>query len=126
MVHRRPVYIYLFNVPSFSSRHFNKIKRTSRLGRLLALSLEILLGIHSILELRSLDNKASFLNCHRKVIYAVFSESKCVVVNQYYTIRLLHQPFFYQDQDRHYGLCLWDASWLLLNANKIDACDKGI
>ena len=42
MVHRRPVYIYLFNVPSFSSRHFNKIKRTSRLGRLLALSLEIL------------------------------------------------------------------------------------
>ena len=42
MVHRRPVYIYLFNVPCFSSRHFNKIKRTSRLGRLLALSLEIL------------------------------------------------------------------------------------
>ena len=45
MVHRRPVYIYLFNVPSISSRHFNKIKRTSRLGRLLALSLEILFGI---------------------------------------------------------------------------------
>ena len=44
MVHRRPVYIYLFNVPSFSSRHVNKIKRTSRLGRLLALSLEILYG----------------------------------------------------------------------------------
>ena len=42
MVHRRPVYIYLLNVPSFSSRYFNKIKRTSRLGRLLALSLEIL------------------------------------------------------------------------------------
>ena len=42
MVHRRLVYIYLLNVPSFSSRYFNKIKRTSRLGRLLALSLEIL------------------------------------------------------------------------------------
>ena len=42
MVHRRPVYINLLNVPSFSSRYFNKIKRTSRLGRLLALSLEIL------------------------------------------------------------------------------------
>ena len=42
-MHRRPVYIYLLNVPSFSSRYFNKIKRTSRLGRLLALSLEILL-----------------------------------------------------------------------------------
>ena len=42
MVHRRPVYIYFLNVPSFSSRYFNKIKRTSRLGRLLALSLEIL------------------------------------------------------------------------------------
>ena len=34
--------IYLLNVPCFSSRYFNKIKRTSRLGRLLALSLEIL------------------------------------------------------------------------------------
>ena len=42
MVHRRLVYIYLLNVPSFSSRYFNKIKRTSRLGRLHALSLEIL------------------------------------------------------------------------------------
>ena len=36
------VNIYLLNVPSFSSRYFNKIKRTTRLGRLLALSLEIL------------------------------------------------------------------------------------
>ena len=42
MVHRRLVYIYLLNAPSFSSRYFNKIKRTSRLGRLHALSLEIL------------------------------------------------------------------------------------
>ena len=42
MVHRRLVYIYLLNVPSFSSHYFIKIKRTSRLGRLLALSLEIL------------------------------------------------------------------------------------
>ena len=37
-MHRRPVYLYFLNVPSFSSRYFNK----SRLGRLLALSLEIL------------------------------------------------------------------------------------
>ena len=42
MLHRWLVYIHLLNVPSFSSRYFNKIKRTSRLGRLLALSLEIL------------------------------------------------------------------------------------
>ena len=42
MFHRRLVYIYLLNVPSFSSRYFNKIKRTSLLGSLLALSLEIL------------------------------------------------------------------------------------
>ena len=42
MLHRRHVYIYLLNVPSFSSRYFNKIKRTFRLGRLLGLSLEIL------------------------------------------------------------------------------------
>ena len=41
-MHRRLVCIYLLNVPSFSSRYFNKIKRTSRSGRLLALSLEIL------------------------------------------------------------------------------------
>ena len=39
------LYIYLLNVPSFFSRYFNKIKQTSRLGRLLALSLEILYGI---------------------------------------------------------------------------------
>ena len=39
------IYVYLLNVPSFSSRYFNKIKRTTRLGRLLALSLEILLHI---------------------------------------------------------------------------------
>ena len=48
MLHRRLVYIYLLNVPSFSSRYFNKIKRTSRLGRLLALSLEILGEKHSL------------------------------------------------------------------------------
>ena len=42
MVHRRLVYIYLLNVLSFSRRYFNKIERTSRSGRLLALSLEIL------------------------------------------------------------------------------------
>ena len=41
----RLVYIYLLNVPSFSSRYFNKIKGTSRLGRLLALSLEILIKL---------------------------------------------------------------------------------
>ena len=40
------LYIYLLNVPSFSSRYFNKIKRTSLLGRLLALSLEILYYKH--------------------------------------------------------------------------------
>ena len=40
------LYIYLLNVPSFSSRYFNKIKRTSRLGSLLALSLEILRSIN--------------------------------------------------------------------------------
>ena len=41
-MHRRLFYIYLLNVPSFSSRYFNKTKLMSRLGRLLALSLEIL------------------------------------------------------------------------------------
>ena len=55
MVHRRLVYIYLLNVPSFSSRYFNKIKRTSRLGRLLALSLEILcLQVRNIIQFSGL------------------------------------------------------------------------
>ena len=49
-MHRRPVYIYFLNVPSFSSRYFNKIKRTSRLGRLLTLSLEILLTVCAPME----------------------------------------------------------------------------
>ena len=38
-MHRRLVYIYLLNVPSFSSRYFNKIKRTSHyreIARLIA------------------------------------------------------------------------------------------
>ena len=59
-MHRRLVYIYLLNVPSFSSRYFNKIKRAPRLGRLLTLSLEILwlvswlqihLDLHFVLKL---------------------------------------------------------------------------
>ena len=58
MVHRRPVYIYLLNVPSFSSRYFNKIKRTSPLGRLLALLLEIL----------SAENAVYDLNLFKKIV----------------------------------------------------------
>ena len=41
-VHRRLVYMYLLSVPSVSSSYFNKIKRNSYLGKLPALSLEIL------------------------------------------------------------------------------------
>ena len=41
-VHRRLVYIYLLSVPCVSCRYFNKINRTSYLGKLPALSLEIL------------------------------------------------------------------------------------
>ena len=39
----RLVNVYLLNVPSVSSPYFNKIKRTSHLGKWHALSLEILL-----------------------------------------------------------------------------------
>ena len=67
MLHRRLVYIYLLNVPSFSSRYFNIIKRTSRLGRLLALSLEILsegaLAIRRIFSLVDMITKPKFSNC---------------------------------------------------------------
>ena len=48
MAHQRLYYIYLLNVPSFSSRYFNKIKLTSRLGRVLALSLDILVAIWEV------------------------------------------------------------------------------
>ena len=59
-MHRRLVYIYLLNVPSFSSRHFNKIKRTSRLGRLLALSLEILQNFEAEFSLESQPQNLEF------------------------------------------------------------------
>ena len=36
------LYMYLLNVPSVSSRYFNKIKRKSHLGKQPVLSLEIL------------------------------------------------------------------------------------
>ena len=64
MVHRRLVYIYLLNVPSFSSRYFNKIKRTSRLGRLPALSLEILATLTgiSLIPMLMLNQIHSFLD----------------------------------------------------------------
>ena len=41
-MHKRLVNVYLLNVPSVSSPYFNKIKRTSHLGKWHALSLEIL------------------------------------------------------------------------------------
>ena len=41
-MHIRLVNVYLLNVPSVSSPYFNKIKRTSHLGKWHALSLEIL------------------------------------------------------------------------------------
>ena len=66
MVHRRPVYIYLFNLPSFSSRHFNKIKRTSRLGRLLALSLEILASSKAVI---GVDRSIKALSMHIQKSY---------------------------------------------------------
>ena len=50
-MHRRLVYICLLNVPSFSSCYFNKIKRTSRLGILLALSPEILATVRCVYQL---------------------------------------------------------------------------
>ena len=59
-MHRRLVYIYLLNVPSFSSRYFNKIKRTSRLGRLLALSLEILFTEYYHIKLNRFSNSETW------------------------------------------------------------------
>ena len=42
-MHIRLVNVYLLNVPSVSGHYFNKIKRTSHLGKWHALSLEILI-----------------------------------------------------------------------------------
>ena len=86
MVHRRPVYIYLFNVPSFSSRHFNKIKRTSRLGRLLALSLEIL---YFFLITQSQSRLTYDKICFR-VLYWTLTEHFALK----YMILLLFHPYF--------------------------------
>ena len=69
-MHRRLVYIYLLNVPSFCSRYFNKIKRTRRLGRLLALSLEILASIPwKVSDLESLSSSPK--------VFFLFSLSFC-------------------------------------------------
>ena len=52
--------IYLLNVPSFSSRYFNKIKRSSRLGRLLAFSLEILHCVRNLFQISEYFEKSEF------------------------------------------------------------------
>ena len=57
--------VYLLNVPSFSSRYFNKIKRTSHLGRLLALSLEILCKMNRYVQILSM--KCWYLKCGNSV-----------------------------------------------------------
>ena len=46
----RLVYMYLLNVPSVSSGYFNKIKRTSHLGKWPALSLEIFIRRVNVLK----------------------------------------------------------------------------
>ena len=71
-MHRRPVYIYLLKVPSFSSRYFNKIKRTSRLGRLLVLSLEILYHYDRDLHYRFKVWEPIIRLCNLKVINCYF------------------------------------------------------
>ena len=72
MVHRRLFYIYLLNVPSFSSRYFNKTKLTSRLG-MLALSLEILYHMPKQLNMRFWSENANILQytsyLHRRHYY---------------------------------------------------------
>ena len=60
-MHQRLVYIYKLNVPSFSTRYFNKIKRMSRLGRLLALSLEIL--VKDFIILNQVDSEKNDEKC---------------------------------------------------------------
>ena len=60
-VHVRLVNLYLLNVPSVSSPYFNKIKRTSHLGKWHALSLEILSSPHNI---------CLFFSCFLKLPYA--------------------------------------------------------
>ena len=62
------VYIYLLNVPSFSSRYFNKIKQASRLGRLLALSLEILSSSDIVGRVEGAHMK-DCLQVHFKTVY---------------------------------------------------------
>ena len=48
--------MYLLSEPSVSSRYFNKIKRTSYLGKLPALSLEILCRLHGGIKTAKLHN----------------------------------------------------------------------
>ena len=70
MVHRLLVYMYLLSVPSVSSRYFKKIKRTSYLGKLPALSLEILSKIEEHLK-----------NCMRVWYLIVSIPDRCTLTN---------------------------------------------
>ena len=83
MLHQQLVYIYLLNVPSFSSRYFNKIKRTSRLGRLLALSLEILYAavLYMHATLYAILNKSE----NATLQYSIFCEK---VFDEKYLLKL--------------------------------------
>ena len=52
----RLVNVYLLNVPSVSSPYFNRIKRTSNLGKWHALSLEILCQEYACISNREVKN----------------------------------------------------------------------
>ena len=78
-MHRRLVYIYLLNVPSFSSRYFNKIKLMSRLGRWHALSLEILCCLKHISLACELSRVSSIFAVHKVLKSCIKEHSDRVV-----------------------------------------------
>ena len=80
-MHRRLFYIYLLNVPSFSSRYFNKIKLTSRLGRLLALSLDILSYMDCFHQTRLSSNMGFVLGTITKMAVKMATACKFALVD---------------------------------------------
>ena len=96
MVHRRLFYIYLLIVPSSSSRYFNKIKLTSRLGRLLALSLEILTCVYA-LPTFTLIFFQLFLE---KIYFYAFWKAKCLS-------KCIKLSFFFQKKKHNKNMCAY-------------------
>ena len=74
-MHRRVVYIYLLNVPSFSSRYFNKIKTNVSFRESVRLIARNSLGVSRIQRVKTgfLGSRAIYMYNHATTNLAIYS-----------------------------------------------------